>query len=550
MYKIILLFFSLIIFLSSCIGFGFFLKKIIKLKKEQVNTGIVGLYGVFFLVIILYILNLTIPISKEISFIIHLIGLFFFFKFYKFNFDGNKFEKIIKYFFLIISFTSLIIFKSHDDFPYYHLPYTTHINNSNVIFGLGLLNHGFKTPSSIFYLYSSTNLPLVNNNIIHIVPLAILVFFNLFLIEKIFQKKDKIISIFSTLCFAITNIVFYRIAEHGTDRSGQLLFIILCVLFLDTIYQKKLLKINFINILILSTLSITFKNYFIVNLIFVLFLLLTFKLNIINFLKNNFSLCILIFFILSYHFLILNFSATGCFLYPIKFTCITNLDFAINKDEINILTIWYELWAKSGAGFGFSIPDQENYIQGFKWIGSWIDKYFFNKVSDFLLGSLFIVLVSFFFLTKINIKKNFYWKPTFILLLAILLFEWFFKHPALRYGGYGIFIVLISYFFSVIFCKFNKFFIENKKFYFLIIVVLIFGVRNINRLNNEINKYQMNIIQSPYPIITKVKFSKINMKYGMFNIVDGYCWDVKPICSRSKDYDIKKFIIFKKIIRK
>ena len=99
MYKIILLFFSLIIFLSSCIGFGFFLKKIIKLKKEQVNTGIVGLYGVFFLVIILYILNLTIPISKEISFIIHLIGLFFFFKFYKFNFDGNKFEKIIKYFF-------------------------------------------------------------------------------------------------------------------------------------------------------------------------------------------------------------------------------------------------------------------------------------------------------------------------------------------------------------------------------------------------------------------------------------------------------------------
>ena len=56
---------------------------------------------------------------------------------------------------------------------------------------------------------------------------------------------------------------------------------------------------------------------------------------------------------------------------------------------------WYELWSKAGANPNFRVQNPEQYILGFNWIGNWIDKYFFNKVSDFLLGIIFLSLVIF-----------------------------------------------------------------------------------------------------------------------------------------------------------
>ena len=38
--------------------------------------------------------------------------------------------------------------KTHDDFGWYHLPYTLNLSQSKFQFGLGHFNHGFKTTSS------------------------------------------------------------------------------------------------------------------------------------------------------------------------------------------------------------------------------------------------------------------------------------------------------------------------------------------------------------------------------------------------------------------
>ena len=59
------------------------------------------------------------------------------------------------------------------------------------------------------------------------------------------------------------------------------------------------------------------------------------------------------------------------------------------KNEASAMNNWYEQWSKAGAGPNYRVDDPENYIQGFNWVGNWIDKYFFNKVSDFILGILF-----------------------------------------------------------------------------------------------------------------------------------------------------------------
>ena len=55
---------------------------------------------------------------------------------------------------------------------------------------------------------------------------------------------------------------------------------------------------------------------------------------------------------------------------------------------------WYEQWSKAGAGPNFRVDNPKEYILYFNWVSNWFDKYFFNKVSDFLLGVIAIIFVS------------------------------------------------------------------------------------------------------------------------------------------------------------
>ena len=84
-----------------------------------------------------------------------------------------------------------------------------------MIIGLGLLNHGFRTPSSIFYLNSLFFLPFVK----YLIQLHLLLmgFSNLIIISKILEKiKNKNID-FEFINFLYSNvfinIFFYRIAS-------------------------------------------------------------------------------------------------------------------------------------------------------------------------------------------------------------------------------------------------------------------------------------------------------------------------------------------------
>ena len=154
---------------------------------------------------------------------------------------------------------------------------------------------------------------------------------------------------------------------------------------------------------------------------------------------------------------------------------------------------WYEQWSKGGATPNFRTADPSNYIQKFNWVSNWMSIYFFNKVSDFLLGIIFLITVFFVLFFKKNNKakktkvKNI---NLYIFVLLILLIEWFYNHPALRYGGF----VLIS---SIIFIPISIFISSNlrenvkKKIYFVIfLTLLIFSGRNINRIIYETNFYK------------------------------------------------------------
>ena len=68
---------------------------------------------------------------------------------------GDRLSQLITCILVSISaLLSLLISKNHDDFPYYHFVYTYNLTQFDLNIGIGQFNHGFRTPSSIFYINS------------------------------------------------------------------------------------------------------------------------------------------------------------------------------------------------------------------------------------------------------------------------------------------------------------------------------------------------------------------------------------------------------------
>ena len=156
-----------------------------------------------------------------------------------------------------------------------------------------------------------------------------------------------------------------------------------------------------------------------------------------EFLKSKLFILISFFVFFSFFF---NFVNSSCFVFPAKFTCYEKLPWSISKDEVENVKVWYELWAKGGATPNFVVENRLDYIDDLNWVQNWLNVYFFNKMSDYLLSITLLATIFyliFFSKEKINFKKR--KDYTFVIFLILYLVEWFLFHPSLRYGGYHIF---------------------------------------------------------------------------------------------------------------
>ena len=531
MFSIFTLSFYYWIIIFSILGFGLIFNQIF-LKSSENDIGYIGINGIFILILISYISSFFLPHTELFNSFLLLIGLIFF----VINWNKIIIKKNIKN--LIIIFVILNIFilvsKNHDDFPYYHFPYTHLLTEYSNMIGLGNFNHGFRTHSSIFYLSSLFNLPFSNFYLFHLSPVFFMGFGNIIFLNKIFislrSKEKSYILYLSLLSFIFINIFFYRLAEHGTDRSAMILIIITVIeIFYLINLKENINKNSFLKILILITLIISLKTFYILYaLLFipVILFLKENKVSLIFFFKNIVTyLCMLMFFSL----LLVNFFNTGCLLYPIKELCFESFSWSIPLNEVDQMNNWYQQWAKAGANPDYRVENSELYIKNFNWVDNWIDKYFFNKVSDFLLGLSFLSLIVFlmFFSKKVKkVKKLRFW--IIYLVLIFLTLEWFYLLPTLRYGGYHLIALLVFILLSV---YLNKFFINpellKKKVYFLIfLTILVFFSRNVSRLINEHEFYNYNVFNNAY-----FRFSEKNFK--IFNRIQNI-----NKCNTKKDLNI------------
>ena len=148
----IIIFFSYFyILLLSVIGYGMFFQNLcFGAIKDMNDTKIIytGFYGLFAITFISAISSLLVPHNFIHNILLHIVGVLFFI-FIKIR-NKKNYLKII-FLISIAVFSALLISKTHDDFSYYHLPFTKYLTEQKVIFGIGNLQHGFKLISSLFF---------------------------------------------------------------------------------------------------------------------------------------------------------------------------------------------------------------------------------------------------------------------------------------------------------------------------------------------------------------------------------------------------------------
>ena len=542
--------FSYLLILLSVVGFGFLSSIIFNKFNISNNLGYYGLIGLLFLGIYSYISSIFIKHSYIHNSTLILIGLISFLYYLTKNF--KKFTPQIYHFLTIffILFISSLIFKMHDDFPYYHFPYSYILTQHNLIIGMGNLNLGFRTPSSLFYINSIFYLPYIKFYMFMMPAILILGFVNNIIYEKIINNikvnKANYITYFSLLVLIFINIFFYRIGEHGNDKSAQILIFLLVIeilIFLDqSKFDKKLLSKVYLLIGLIVSLKAFYVFYSLVVLILIFKVLKKKKLTdgILFFIKNVYFVPLIIFFILVVGSYFLN---TGCLIYPVSFTCFESFSWAINKLEVIGVNNWYEQWSKAGAGPDYRVENPLEYISYFNWVGNWIDKYFFNKVSDFLLGIFILLLIVNIFLFSSQKKKiNFPKIRLLIFFLLLLLFEWFYNHPTLRYGGYCIIASIIFLFFAI---RLNKYKLDKNKLIksfnaLILITIVIFLGRNLNRIINEVEFYSYKPMKNVNYMISEEYFDipeLINKKITNYNL----CNLKNQKCKSEDKIKIKKY---------
>lgn len=511
-FLILLTYYWIVIF--SIVGYGILFNKLFY-KSSENDIGFLGLYGIFILIFISYLTSFFLPHTEFFNSFIISVGLISFFLF--------RNEKIIQENIKNLSFVFIILIifilgsKQHDDFSYYHFPYAHLLTEYANMVGLGNFNHGFRTHSSIFYLSSLFNLPFSNLFLLNLSPVFFMGFSNIILYNKILtqldHKKPSYILYLSILSIIFVNIFFYRLAEHGTDRSAMILIIvtIIEILYLTNNY-KNINNHSFLKLLILITLIISLKTFYVLYvllLIPVIYIFIKEKLSFKFVFKSTITyLCLIVLSLL----LTVNFFNTGCLLYPVKILCFENFSWAIPIIEVEQMNIWYQQWAKAGANPNYRVEDPEIYIKNFNWVNNWFNEYFFNKVSDFLAGLSFLSL--FVFVVFISKKVQKFEKPKYFLIYSILIFltlEWFYLIPALRYGGYHLIAMI---FFIPLSIYLSRYLMDSqllkKKVYFLILLTLfIFLGRNISRLNEENNVYSYNVLKNAY-------YNNSNQNFSIF----------------------------------
>lgn len=482
--------FILTIFISLC---GNLLRRFLLYSSHENKFEEDGLYGFIFVGFIALLINFFLPLNQlynSIFFvIIFLTGIYLGF------FKKNKKEIFFKS--LLVSIISFLLLAystvNRPDAWLYHLPYSSIINDSKIIFGISNLHERFAHISIFQYIASFFNNYIFFSNGVVIPICLVSSFFFLYVFQE-FNKNFLIRTktIYSYFCFLIIVLSLYafnRYSEYGNDAQAHFYYLLFFLILIKYFLIEK--NINITNeLFLLSAFVFLIKPTFLLVILIPIYLFLNTMIKI-KYLKWRPFLFSSFFIFL---WMLKNFLIMGCFIYPLKFTCNNNVSWKAQNLDENILI--NEAWSKAW-------PDQtkdeelekKEYISNFNWVKTWSSNHLFfilNKILPFIIFLILNFLILFF--TK-NLKKNVYEKNFLFLLIFSLFFFilWFIKFPVYRLGISQIYLLIILIFYFIYIKNINSFklvkyfkYFRNFIFIFSLIVLMKNTLRIIEHRNNQL----------------------------------------------------------------
>ena len=492
---------------------GFLFKKIIFNLDDNKDFEENGLFGFISIGFIALFINFFHPLNILVNNFFFIILIYVAFKFG--YFIQNK-KDLLKKIIYVSSLSYILFIYSNVNTPdalLYHLPYSRLINEHKIVFGASNIHFRFGHISIFQYISSFFNNSLLGKNGV-LLPAAVLVSNFLFYCFKLFindfkKETSRIKSYFVFLILIISFYSFSRYSGYGNDAQAHIYYF-LTIIYLFEYFLLEKTFLNFQKISVLSIFLFLLKPFFIICTLIPIFIFFIHKKKYMIF-KSKFFIFIFSFFIL---WLLKTFLTTGCLIYPLKFTCSTNVVWSDNN--VKNVSLEGEAWAKGWPQNTDKNLNQDIFVKNFNWIDSWTDIHLKVIIEKIIPVIIFIILNYLFFYFTKCLKKNYQNKSHFFFISFFfinLLFVtiWFSKIPIYRQGLSLIYVLILftSYF---IFIK-NIDIKKIKKFYNIFIICI--GLSFSSFIFKNIIKINDNMGQSITPEIYNT--SKIDQSIKIFN---------------------------------
>jgi hypothetical protein len=433
-------FVNLVCISATIFGFSSVKRKIFNDNKKIKNQDFI--FGVIFISMIALIGNFFLPLKFFSIFIIFFGLILFLFNFFKKNYELNFLS------YLIILF--LFCFFTHNnslnyDSPFYHLQIIKWSSEYKISFGLVNLEQRYAMPSIWHQFLSLFNYKILGFNPVYLVSLIIFsLFFNQAINKKEYKKLSNLYIIFVNFFlffFSLIHpfqdgIIFNHLGSPESDIIGIVFFSYSFYFFIKILEDKKIEDFYYLLIFvfygILTKISYAYLGFLLLSSIFI------FKKNIFKNKKIFFALTAVLFF-----WFIRNLIISGCFIFPISFTC---FDFSWNNiNEIEYFLNEAKSWSRS-TRLRINAANFEYTLNSFEWFIPWFKDYYMNTSILKILSITFLFsstsLLIGIFLNNLKFKEIINKNNLTILIFVILGIYGWMQVPEVRYG-HGLIILLI-----------------------------------------------------------------------------------------------------------
>ncbi len=492
------------------------------------------------------VLNFFTSLNKLINSLIFFIPLIYIFFLNKeLIYRKIKISLIFSIFFaLLISFDNV----NRPDAGLYHLPFVSLLNENKIIFGSANLHFRFGHTSILQYLEAGFN-NIVFKDLGILIPKTIFYFsISKYFLKEFFLNLNTKKSFFSIISFLIFFQILYdmnRYSYHGNDVPAHLI-----IYFVSYFFLKNNLSnfSNFFFICFLCLFSFQIKSTSLVMLILPITIVL-FSKNKFNFFFKNQNIIIIILFSL---WLIKNILLSGCAIFPIQQTCLSNIywnsSLLPSANDVYKVSEENEAWAKGWPDRINTSLKYREYLES-NWVQTWAQNHGKNVVLKKVTPIMLLIFTIYFMNRNINTYINiipYYFKKNLILFLILTFGSvlWFLKFPTYRYGSsYIIGSIIFSQFYI-----FKNFILKKKiqKFLkiFVIFTILVISLKYLNKYDKDKSVWP-NIYSFSDTSKTPLNFKKIYKKdkFLYFNAEDKLCMYSSSPCTNipvHPSIDLKK----------